>query len=90
MRRVTNKELSDSVRQTIWKDVVSYCMAVFGFGLCCYVLAYDESVFDTYCAIIFGMTMVLIPSWWYLRIAPLRHQKKYHYKCSKCADTWDE
>ena len=90
MRKATNQMVSDRALRNIRVDGVVCCLTVIGLALLSFIIANDAKEFFTFCAIAVGITVALLPGWWFLRVFPFRQKQIYHYKCPKCACTWDE
>lgn len=90
MRKTTKKMVPDRVLRNIQVDGAVYCLMAIGLALFSSIIVDDVNDFFKLCALGGGISVVLLPGWWFLRVSIFMHKRRNHYKCLKCAYTWDE
>jgi len=90
MRKATNKMVSKRALRNMRVDVVVCSLTLIGLAFFGFLIVDYENMFFIHCSmVVVGIAVVLLLSWWFLRVRPLTRKPMHHYKCSKCAYTWD-
>jgi hypothetical protein len=89
MRKATNQIVSERVFWNIRVARAVSCLALIGVVFLCFIIVDYEKEFFNICAMVDVGIVVLLLSWWFLRVQHLKRKQMHHYKCSICGYTWD-
>ena len=66
--------------------LIVICLVFYGFLV---IDDGEKEIFMLCVMVAVGIAAVLFFSWWFLQVRPLSRKPMHHYKCSKCAYTWE-